>query len=170
MGTTARINTVSTFFILLVECLVRLAAREWKLPTPGVRAPAQDVCIFMFPGRNQNPSPSRPYNAVPCFRGQATAEGTQHPGPSLEGLETSSYLLTPHSPSYTHTHTHTHTHTLQTVLECKPGSQKGGRCRGRLGLEARPVSWVREASPPTDRRRRGLAALGYCQRAVKECS
>ena len=56
-------STVSTFFILLVERLVRLAAREWKLPTPGVRRPAQDVSIFTFPGRNWNPSPLQ---AVQC--------------------------------------------------------------------------------------------------------
>ena len=56
-------STVSTFFILLVECLVRLAAREWKLPTPGVRRPAQDISIFTFPGRNWNPSPLQ---AVQC--------------------------------------------------------------------------------------------------------
>ena len=101
-------STVSTFFILLVERLVRLAAREWKLPTPGVRPPAQDVCIFTFPGRNRNPAPPRPYNAVPCFRGQAPAERTQHADPSLVGLETHSCLLTPHSPNHTHTHTHNH--------------------------------------------------------------
>ena len=75
-----------------------------------------------------------------------------------------------HTAPTTHTHTHTHTTTLQTVPECKPGSQKGGWCHGRLGLEVRPVSWVRDASPPTDRRRGRLAALGCCQRAMRECS
>ena len=53
----AKINTSYTFFILLVKLLVRLAAREWKLPTPGVRHPAQDICIFVS-RKGPEPQPS----------------------------------------------------------------------------------------------------------------
>lgn len=113
----AKINTSCNFFILLLKLLVRLAAGEWKLSVPRFRHPAQDTCIFRFPGGARTTVLSGSYNIGSCFGGQATPEGTQHPRPGDTQL----------SPPTTQPQLHTHTHTPTTDWpECKPGNQQKG--------------------------------------------